>query len=189
MFDYYQLQNLAGAELGPDEQLLWSGQPNPKRVMMQLDTFIPVAFSIPWTVASIFFICAATGFKIPDFTKAGVEFFLPLFGLPFVLIGLAMMSTPYWKYRKAQRTIYAVTNKRCLIIVKSTWSKKVKVFLFPQIGSFEIKERTDGTGDLLFAREKYTDAEGQPYTKRIGFLGIPEVRNVEQILEKTFNTQ
>ena len=36
----------------------------------------------------------------------------PLFGLPFVLIGLGMLTAPHWAKRKALRTAYAVTDRR-----------------------------------------------------------------------------
>jgi hypothetical protein len=40
----------------------------------------------------------------------------PLFGVPFVLIGLGMLAAPYWMRRKAQNTVYALTDKRALIL-------------------------------------------------------------------------
>jgi hypothetical protein len=189
MLDYQLENNLVNDAISPGEKLLWSGRPNPKRVMMQLDSLILVVFSIPWTAFALFWVYAAAGFKIPDFSKAGFEVLFPLFGVPFVLIGFGLMFSPLWKYLKAKQTIYVITDKRCLIIVNNPRAKRVEVILPQEMGNFEIKERVDRTGDLIFARENYVNQNGQSNVKQNGFWGIPEVRDVEQILENTFKTQ
>jgi hypothetical protein len=183
--DYYQLNNMVTSVLKPDEKLLWYGQPNPKRVMFRLESLAIFIFSIPWTAFSLFWVCAAAGFRIPDFSKPSFFMFFPLFGVPFVLVGLGMMATPYWKYRQAQSTFYVITDKRCLTVVNTLRSKKIEVALPQDMGNLNITERPDGTGDLVFSQEKYTTSKGNRI-RPIGFWGIPQVRNVEQIMEDTF---
>ena len=95
------LASLVEAELAPGERVEWLDQPLPSR---RAWSALPVVlFGIPWTAFSVFWVVAASGFKVPNFDH-GFGFF-PLFGLPFVLIGLGMLSSPYWLSRMAARTV------------------------------------------------------------------------------------
>ena len=47
---------------------------------------------------------------------AGAFMLFPLFGLPFLLVGLAMVSSPFLVGRKARRTACCVTNQRAMQI-------------------------------------------------------------------------
>src|SRR6478609_3430837 len=101
----FKLQQLIHSELRPSEVLAWSSSPRPGR--MALRALPLVLFGIPWTAFALFWIAGASGFKMPDFSH-GFGFF-PLFGVPFVLIGFGMLTSPYWMRRKARRTAYVVT--------------------------------------------------------------------------------
>ena len=94
-----KIERLLHEELGPTEKLLWSAAPAPGRLArITLPIFL---FAIPWTAFAIFWIAGASGFKRPNFGQPAGLF--PLFGVPFVLIGLGMLSSPYWARRKARR--------------------------------------------------------------------------------------
>lgn len=67
-----------------------------------------------------------------------------IFGLPFVLIGLGMMAAPFYAYRKAQRTLYAITSERALIISGGI-RREVKSFPLGQLkGEASKSQRSDG---------------------------------------------
>lgn len=125
--------------------------------------------------------CAASGFRFPDFSKG--TGFTCLFGVPFVLIGIAMLLSPWWAYRRAARTVYAATDRR-LLIVTETWgrAKAVRSHSCEDLGDLKKVERPDGSGDLIFALELVRGRRGRAYQKEIGFFGIPEVRQVEQLV-------
>ena len=85
------------AELQPGERIIWVGQPIPSRIGR--GTFAIFLFGIPWTAFAIFWIGAAAviGWKTED-GGTGSRFFtlfFPLFGLPFVLVGIGMLSFPF----------------------------------------------------------------------------------------------
>jgi hypothetical protein len=111
--------------------------------------------------------------------------FFPLFGVPFVLIGLAMLSAPFWAYRKSSRTVYAITNKR-VAIIESGKTRTVQSYSGEDLGTIKRIERADGSGDLTFAKKHYTDSEGRNRSSDISFIGIPQVRAVETILREAF---
>ncbi len=81
-------QEQVDRELEPGERVEWIEMPIP-RFFTPASTAI-FLFAIPWTAFAVFWICGAAGFKLPDFRQGGFELF-PLFGVPFVLIGLAML--------------------------------------------------------------------------------------------------
>ena len=106
-----ELQARVKRELEPGESIAWMEQPVPRFFTISSITMILCA--IPWTAFSIFWICSAAGFKMPNFSRGGFSLF-PLFGLPFVLIGLGMFSSPFWAYRRALKTVYVITNRRAI---------------------------------------------------------------------------
>jgi len=176
-----EVARLYDQELERGESTRWSGHPNARRIALKA---LPVLlFAIPWTAFALFWMAGAAGFKVPDFSKPGIQTFFPLFGIPFVLIGLLMLSAPYWAWRGARRTGYFITDRRVIIIEKGWRGFEVRTFLPGQLGEMVRTQRKDGSGDLVFDRE-YRHGKNGTQTVRIGFLGIPDVRQVEAIIRK-----
>jgi hypothetical protein len=181
MNDQFSLEQIAQRELDAGERLLWSGSPNPwSHIRKGLPLFI---FSIPWTAFALFWTYGAAGFKVPDFTEP-FDFF-PLFGVPFILIGIGMMSSPLYYYFTAKRTLYALTTKRAMIIKYGT-RKYVKSYTDEDIRNIERKEKADGSGDIVFRQEVSTNSKGHTTTTNVGFFGIQDVRTVEKMLIEQF---
>lgn len=172
------LQQRLRVELKPDESIAWAGQPNPDRYMKS--GFKLWLFFIPWTAFSLFWIAGASGFQIPQF-NSGRDLF-PLFGLPFLLIGLGGLSSPLWLRRKARSTIYAITNHRA-ISIEGAKSITVKSYLASDIADIEHTEHQDGTGDLVLRAERYRDSDGDRQTKQHGFFAVDNVRRVKGLIE------
>ena len=171
------LQQIAVNEVAPDgESVLWFGRPNPVR--LALTAFPIFIFAIPWTAFALFWMYGAAGFKFPpDFSGDAFSFF-PLFGVPFVLIGIAMLSSPLFTYAKAFRTIYIVTNKSIRILTTGR-TKKVETFTANDIGKIERKEKPNDSGDLVFKYDISYDSNQKRRAKPVGFYGIPNVKSVE----------
>ena len=174
----HQLQQRLRAELKPGESLVWAGQPSPDRFMR--DGFKTWFFFLPWTAFAIYWMAGASGFHWPRFDREWDLF--PLFGLPFLFIGLGGMSMPYWKRREARSTIYAITNRRA-ITIEGAKSITVKSYLAADIADLERTEHQDGGGDLVLRKEGYRDSDGDKQTSRYGFFAIADVRRVEQLIE------
>ena len=178
----YELQSIVQNELREGEELRWSGQPLVGRFVLK--SLPIVLFGIPWTAFAVFWICGASGFKVPDFSEGGFAFF-PLFGIPFVLIGLGMLSAPFWAARKARKTIYAVTNQRA-IIFQGGRSVKVESFGRPNLNDISKRVRADGSGDLILERRvsvRHSRQNGsRESVKEIGFFGIERVDHVEDLI-------
>ena len=92
---------------------------------------------------------------------------------------------PYWAQKMAQNTVYAMTNRRILILTR--WSRRTKTqSLHPSAEDLERTEQSDGSGDLVFLKRMGRDSDGDPTTEKIQFMGVPDVRRVESLLRETF---
>lgn len=106
-------------ELESGEELIWAGRHNDAGIVLK--SMPVVLFGIPWTAFALFWTYMAAG-GISDFSNSGsggppgiMEWVFPLWGLPFILIEFAMLSTPFWGKRRARRTLYALTDRRCIV--------------------------------------------------------------------------
>ncbi|HKP12558.1 MAG TPA: hypothetical protein VJZ91_10625 [Blastocatellia bacterium] len=173
----YEAQQAAQAQLDAGERLLWYGRPDPKRQLF--GSLFVLLFGIPWTAFALFWTAAASGLVWGEL-GFGWHSLFALWGVPFVLVGFGMLSSPYWTYRKAKRTVYAVTSRRALII-SGTRERKVQSFAARDIGLIERTERGNGKGDVMFA-----SSASDKTPQRIGFTGIADARRVERLLLDTF---
>ncbi|MCP4710062.1 MAG: PH domain-containing protein [Planctomycetes bacterium] len=172
------LQMILDGEVDKDEELIWQGQPNPKRFL--LFTIPIVIFGVIWTGMLIFMLTMALGFG-----NGGPGMLILLFLIPFFLVGAGMLSSPYWAMRASKKTIYAVTDKRA-IIIKKGWSTRIQSVRPEKLVNISKRIRGDGSGDLIFSQcTVYSrDSSGDLRVSNVGFYGVEQVNEVEDILEK-----
>ncbi|GAB4280724.1 MAG: hypothetical protein Kow0029_25480 [Candidatus Rifleibacteriota bacterium] len=177
----FELEQKLQRELYSGESVIWLGVPVPR--LFKPETTVAFLFSIPWTAFSIFWICGASGFSFPDLGKGFHPFMLfPLFGLPFVLIGLGMMLSPVFSYLKDCKTLYAITNQRVITI---TGGRTTVVNTYEPDSIQQITKNVRGnTGDLIFTHSTWKDSEGYMHNVDIGFFNIPDVDAADKALRK-----
>jgi hypothetical protein len=177
------------SELRDGERLSWVGQPRPSRFARQAIPF--VLFGIPFTAFAVFWVAMASGILFGEFGNKGgrggvgaPSACFPLFGLPFVLIGLWMLSSPYWFWRQARRTCYALTNRRAIIWQAGTFGAvSVRSYGPEALGQLHRTEYADGSGDLVF--EVVVSVRNRTATTiRHGFLAIRDVREIEELVRR-----
>jgi hypothetical protein len=107
-----ELTDPAVRELQRGERLLWRGAPDPGRLLQPQDLYL-IPFSLMWGGFAIFWeILAISGSRKLTF--------LPVFGLPFVLVGLYIMFGRFAHRRWLRaRTAYGLTDKRAFAITPS----------------------------------------------------------------------
>jgi hypothetical protein len=165
------------AELSSGERVAWSGQPLPGRFARR--ALPTVLLGIPWTAFAIFW-TAGAAWGTAKARDAGVFRAFPLFGLPFILIGLGMLASPYWMRRKAKRTVYVLTNRRAFVLAAGRrGSITVRSFELQRLTELRRKQNSDGSGDLTFARDLHRDSDGHGYFTDVGFQAIRDVKSVE----------
>jgi len=171
-------------ELQSEESISWIEMPIPKFFTPKSKNMF--IFAIVWTLFAIFWICAAAGFTIPDL-KGGsdpfqiVQILFPIFGLPFLLIGIGLLLSPIFEYRKALKTVYVITDRRA-ITFEGGWSKTVRSYPPAKLLDVYRKERRDGTGDVIISSHKGDDSERGTFSEDLGFLRIREPEKVELML-------
>lgn len=169
-------------ELETGELIRWIEQPVPQ--FFTGFSIGAVLFGVPWTSFAIFWTWGALGFKLPDL-RGGLqpEYVFALFGIPFVLIGFGMLSSPLWEWQAARKTVYLITDKRA-ISMQGGWSTTIRSFSPDQLKGVYRKENANGTGDVIIMVRPWKDSDGDPRIDEIGFLGIRHPKEVEKILKQ-----
>jgi len=167
-------------ELGADERVLWSGQPDPSRMKQKV---MPTALlSIPVGVFVAFWIWSASeslrGTLAVGRTPSIIEVVWPAFGLLGAALVVFMARTPMQEHAKAARTFHALTDKRALIVVEGRKHEVQSVL--PTEFCLEHRDLPTGKGDVVLKRETKGAGEERTTTE-YGFFGIMDAREVERI--------
>jgi hypothetical protein len=150
-------------ELGPDEVVVWHGwqlaRIEPRMVLIYV-------FAIPWTAFSLMWtgLAAAAIMGTGEDGPGLIGWAFPLFGLPFIAIGLCMLAGPFLPLFVRGRVLYVITDRRVLRL--SFWRElAVKAVPADRIGLAERQEKPDGTGTLSLAVRVGRDSDGDKQTE------------------------
>ena len=187
-----EMEQRLRSALNPTEKLIWSGQPNAKPSIG--GSLFRVVGGVFFTMFSVFFVIMTFSVTRDGFSSETPVFsyIFPLCGIPFLLFGVAAICSPYWMWRKAQKTVYALTDERALILTP-TWRGGVSIrSITPEELSPRKRTRnSDGSGSLLFSRVTVTmsdfDSPGT-YEVPVGFehIFLTDVRELDELIEKTY---
>jgi hypothetical protein len=172
------LRDKVERELESDERFEWIAMP--KRACFTPGATAAFLFGIPWTAFALFWIAGAANFKVPQFNQ-GFDLF-PLFGIPFVLIGCGMLSAPLWAYRNSGKSVYLITNRRAITFIGG-WLTTIRSFPPEKLTDVYRKEKADGSGNVIIARNSISDGEGSRQFEGLGFLQVANAKDVEHRLK------
>jgi hypothetical protein len=174
------------------EHLIWAEKPDVKTAFFL--SFGIWIFAIPWTAFALFWESMVAGPVVLDWlgyevggTKPtgnvgqSMMWVMGLFGLPFVLIGLGMLSAPFWVLRKGSQTLFVLTSKRLSILSGSRTITIVSIRP-EQIVSTSRKEGPDGRGTLTLHQGFGRDSDGDRIEHKTELGVIRDVRRVEQMV-------
>ena len=178
----------AQSELQPGESITWAGTADARRAAM---TALPATLvGIPFAAFALFWMTtalhASRGFSHASNAFAKSFTIFPVFGLPFLLVGVGIVLAPLWAYLKGRNTVYAVTNRRVMIISGDN-SRSVRSYTPADIVAVEHRERPDGSGDVLIRTNPATRSSNSVQVN-VGWIvslcGVPNVKEVaRQVLE------
>lgn len=167
------------SELLPDEDLLWVGQPYPTRFL-----WITSYKTHPLLSSTI---AAGIGLVIAALFSGS----LLLLALSITALVLAaIIGGIAQQIYRANKTIYAISNQRALII----YDNQVETFGAKDLQSIVKKTKSKGQGDIIFRKDSQSKITPSAYglmlhrqeeTER-GFLGIENPNHVELLLLNTF---
>jgi hypothetical protein len=136
--------------LDPGEKVLWAGQPR-QGIFLRASDAVAIPFSLLWGgFAIVWETIALTATHHGKGAPLFVQIIFPLWGIPFVVIGLYMIFGRFFfdAWRRA-RIWYGVTDRRALI-VRTGASRTVTSFDLRSVGEVVFQEHPDGTGSLTF---------------------------------------
>lgn len=136
--------------LDPGEKVLWAGQPR-QGIFLRASDAAAIPFSLLWGGFAIFWeTMALTMTRHGKGAPLFVQIIFPLWGVPFVVIGLYMIFGRFFydAWRRA-RIWYGVTDRRALI-VRTGPTRTVTSFDLRSLGEVVFQEHGDGTGTLIF---------------------------------------
>lgn len=106
-----------------------------------------------------------------------------LFLLPFWVVGIGLVHSP-WRLRELdRRTVYLLTNRRAVVLRPSEFRFRPTQKDYPlEHGMIkEVQEKGDGSGSLVFGYEVQQTDGGENYLP-VGFLHVPQLQRVRDIL-------
>ncbi|WP_205196090.1 hypothetical protein [Brevundimonas huaxiensis] len=168
--------------LSSDEDILWTGQPKQGVMFTGKDIFL-VPFTLLWGGFALFW--NVTVWMIPD-AGEGAAWFMRLWGLPFLCVGLYMIAGRFIHDAMIRKTLfYAVSNQRILILR----GRKLTSMEIRRLPKLELSERGDGTGSITFEGNWFTAAFAMngfgawlPALNGAQFLQIEKPRHVYDLI-------
>ncbi len=170
-------------ELVTGERILWSAQPRAYRLKGGFGVWL---FAVPWTLFALFWESMSllpwmAETKTPSAITWSFGIIMPIFGLPFIFVGLWMLWQPIGAMRQAGRTLYALTTRRVIRLVEGR-KRELHSVLIEQIGPISRKEARDGTGHLHIQTHSHLDSDGDRTTEKFSVLGVPDVARLERLI-------
>jgi len=184
-------QTLIERELTASEQLLWTGAPRQGLRLRPADAFM-IPFSLLWGGFAMFWeYSVLRGFQGQD--SHSPPLFFALWGVPFVLMGLYLIVGRFFvdAFQRA-RTVYAVTNKRALIVT-TWWNRQVNSVSLQPLPAISLTEKSDGSGTITFGPQlpyNHMLVRGWPGASKQtapAFEFVEHVRNVYDFITATTN--
>jgi hypothetical protein len=177
-----ELDTAVRNELRDGEELWYAGMPSPSRTARKM---WPIAiFGLFFGGFAAFWISAAAWgvwFGNGGPQTPGVFVLFPLFGLPFLAVGVGMISSPWWTARSARRTACCVTSQRAMQLQHGS-SIKVQSWAPRDLDEISKVLHPDGTGTLTFASALVRGSKGRVRTVPQAFYGVPDPRACEEAL-------
>ena len=165
------------SELEPNEEVAWSGEPNP-RAFADGGRRVSVIATLLVTIVILQILSLAFS---PGGEKSTLPTVLTMFLIIFTITVLAVRY--FVSYEQAKSIHYAITRDR-ILIVHSGKTRSVESYRSPLLDHITITERSDGSGSVVFDNSGNSSASSGSRHTTLGFFAIPDVRGVERVLKQ-----
>lgn len=100
--------------------------------------------------------------------------------LPFYLIGIGFIISPWWERENDRRTVYVLTNRRAIVLRPSMIRRRPTCRRFPLTHNLikEVREYRKGRGDIVMDYDEHHGRNGTTLMPK-GFLHVDNVRELE----------
>jgi hypothetical protein len=179
-----RLEHELRRDLASGEQILWQAMPDPNRLNLAFGMWL---FAIPWTAFSLAWTGIALYAYLSSFGQPDVGgapwwgWVFPLFGTPFIAVGIWMLRQPFTIRADAAHTLHALTDRR-LVTLSHRKVRTVKSVELKKLGPMILKERADGVGNLSVETGSTRDSDGDRVTDRFEIIGVPGVARLQRLI-------
>ena len=170
--------------LQADEELLLVCKPQVR--LWRWEYTAEMLFSIVW-LGGLATISGFALFKsIGQLSEKPGLLLMQLFFVPFWVIGIGMLCSPWRKRALDRRTVYLLTSKRAVVLRPSDFRFRPTQKDYPLEHGMvkEVLEQGDGSGSLVFDYEVQHTKSGDNYLP-VGFLHVPQLQRVKDILQSS----
>jgi hypothetical protein len=159
-------------ELGPHEDLLWSGRPRGGIRFRAQDLFL-IPFSLLWAGFAVFWEAMVL--------IAGAPLFFALWGIPFILVG-AYITVGRFVHDalRRRRTAYGLTDRRVLIVT-NIFGRRATSLDLATLGEITITEKADRSGTITFGPTSWFAAQGMGWSSGRGAGTAPSFETIEDV--------
>lgn len=178
-----EAQLRAQSELKASESLVWSGVPTARDAAIGAipETITPgivlVGFALLWMVGAY---SAAVSTSATSQKSSSVRGQLVIASI-LLVAGLLHFARPLWVYRRALRTVYAITSHRVMII-RGSGSKGVDSLDPAEIVEVQCRERKGGSGNVMVSTNFSIRTRNSFALRRWWFYGVSNVREVVHLV-------
>lgn len=158
-------------ELDPDEQILWLGRPDARRMLRSVRVWRISCFGL--MTLGIAAICGSFFWNAPEPGWYIIGFVMLVAGGVAARVHLQI-------YRRVRSSVYLLTDQRAVFMWEDKRTLMVRTLDRSFFHSVRRVERTDGCGDLIFEQSTsflIDDAE-------TSFSDIPDVKHVHDLVRK-----
>lgn len=143
------------------------------------------AFAVGWELAVIGALFSGASDTMPSAMRTGLSIIFPLWGLPFIAIGVVMLATPFWVARACRNTAHVIVGHELMDVTANRGRMvTVKRFNAREVRKIERTEKPDGSGTLKITTGWHKDSEGDKVENAERWIGIPDVGHVEALILK-----
>jgi hypothetical protein len=171
------------------EEILWQGKPDSAVDYRQLASGTTLfglffaGFATFWVSMAMFITSGMT-----DAVGRGIAFFFPLFGVPFILVGLYLVfGRLFWDAYQRRRTHYTLTNRAAFIATDLLGKRRLDRHEITARNRLSLEDDTPGTVWFATVMHHHRRRKGPNRTgfrhattteENIGFRRIAEARRV-----------
>jgi hypothetical protein len=164
----------AGLALAADERVLWTGRPRVAE-LFDLAWLLGRLHLVAWMLVPLGFLLASLGVLEPWIDR--INLIVGCLGAILLLAGLySLLIAPFVQMYGRSRTWYALTNVRAVVHLRTLRRGSVtNSYLLDMAGMTELRERSDGTGDVWLSAGASFERIDKP--REVHAMVLEAVRN------------
>ena len=168
-------RDVARRALQAGEHLVWAGRPGPAaQPAWQLDRTSWLIAAAPF-LAAVFLLWQAV-----DGTGSWADLLFLAAGIVMLCIALSPLVALWRAVRRVQRTVYAITDRRLLVLPGGS-GRALRSFAPEDLDDPQVRERGHGRGDVIFATVPEIRQTRQGRQTRLVEAAFTDIADVQRV--------